>query len=545
MQAKIRTIYDNEYRLQLRDSITGEIKQDIKTHNVVLNRLWEIKSLTETDWTMPCANIRGISVGSGTGTPSASDSGLFNELWNLKGTKKVKYFGDEDTGVEITLVATFPANASYVGNITEVGIRVNAYESSYNSDYGNVTHALLQDAEGNPISMNKTDLDELVVTAIFRFTMEGVGFKLLPLWSSWLGAYFRDNSNASMLCQTFLTVQRAKKGYAGSNAGYVSQGDYSKETGITDLTLQPKPSYNPATHTFVFTNSRVQATAGNTHYYNSLLLNNFGYWTLPNPDIFPFYTIDGIEIGIGDGVRTVFDNPLNYFVQDTEVITVNGVQMTRNVDYTIDYHNNKDMLVEISEGHFAHNHSDLDVYNTTYHPFFQPCDHIKAQATDSGNRMGKEAPIYIDFEKDTTINTLRISGLYGDRESGTAYAVNSASFKLSYSNDGQDYVEILTTENFNAYNGSTFHFDNITAKYFKLEIIAEQYLSSNNFYYMHRDKIVYPACNECFIGYVGDPNITFANPPAADAVILMSVQMDRPFKNSNFVIDVTGDITIS
>ena len=532
MQAKIRTIYNNEYRLQLRDSITGEIKQDIKTHNVVLNRLWELSVLTSTSWMHPCANIRGISVGSGTGIPSASDSGLFNELWNLKGAKTVKYFGDEDTGVELTLVATFPANASYVGTITEVGIRVNEYATSYNSDYGNVTHALLKDAEGNPISIDKTDLDELIVTAIFRFTMEGTGFKLLPLRYSFLGAYFRDNDNANLLCQTPLTVQRAKKGYAGSHTD-------------TDLTLQPGPSYDLTTHTFVFTNSRVQAAAGNIHYYNSLLLNNFGYWTLPNPDIFPFYTIDGIEIGVGDGERTVFDNPLNYFVQDTEVITVNGVQMTRNVDYTIDYHNNKDMLVEISEGHFAHNHSDLDVYDTAYHPFFQPCDHTKAQATDSGNRMGKEAPMYIDFEKATTINTLRISGLQGNRASGSAYDVKSASFKLSYSNDGQEYIEILTTENFNAYDGSTFHFNNITAKYFKLEIVAEQYLSSNNFYYMNRNKIAYPTCNECFIGYVGDPNITFTNPPAADAVILMSVQMDRPFKNSNFVIDVTGDITIS
>ena len=57
--------------------------------------------------------------------------------------------------------------------------------------------------------------------------------------------------------------------------------------------------------------------------------------------------------------------------------------------------------------------------------------------------------------------------------------------------------------------------------------------------------ITYPKCNECFIGRVGDPYIKFTTPPEDGAELKMTVQMDRPFKNDRFVIDVTGEIELS
>ena len=47
-----------------------------------------------------------------------------------------------------------------------------------------------------------------------------------------------------------------------------------------------------------------------------------------------------------------------------------------------------------------------------------------------------------------------------------------------------------------------------------------------------------------FLGYVGDPNITFINAPTENAIITMDVDMDIPFKNENYVIDLSADITV-
>lgn len=541
MKTNLKAEFHNTYFLQLIEAATGKIKQEVEAHNVVVNNMFSNDYMTGSSWTSPALQINSIVVGSGSGTPAKTDKDLFTSLWNLQATKTYN-FDTDYKGITVTLTATFPASSSYVGKVTEVGMEGRQY-GSYANRNGIVTHSLLQDAEGNPITIDKTDLDELIVTATMHFTMSGNGFELLPLYNSWLGRYFWGN--AIHLCDTYFSLARTFKGYLGHFA------DYHSEEGVPDLdlTLTPSPTYDKSSMKFTATNARILADKGNTHYYNALVLNNFGYWPLPNPDIFPYYDFENINIGIGDGVTTAFKNPLNYFVKDTDRVYVNDVLLTRGVDYTIDNANNASLLTELSAGNFAVCYSDKDdaaITTANSYPIFKACDQASFAFTDTGNKFSATAPLFITFEEEQIINTLRLAG-FNRKRTNYSYVENltSASFKLSYSTDGEIYEEILTTGLFNAYTGATFSFDNITAKYFKLELVEEPYLAYNDYYVLDTIAICYPTCNEPFLGYVGDPNITFTNPPAADAVIKMTVQMDRPFKNSNYVIDVTGDITLS
>lgn len=82
----------------------------------------------------------------------------------------------------------------------------------------------------------------------------------------------------------------------------------------------------------------------------------------------------------------------------------------------------------------------------------------------------------------------------------------------------------------------------VTYDYYKLELDTSE---ATNFEIADRDIILF---NEnriasstgslLSLGYKGS-GITFTNAPAADAIITLDAKIDRPFKNSNFVIDAS------
>ena len=76
------------------------------------------------------------------------------------------------------------------------------------------------------------------------------------------------------------------------------------------------------------------------------------------------------------------------------------------------------------------------------------------------------------------------------------------------------------------------------ARYWKIETSISgwsEYSTSN------RSDVI---ANELFLGYVGDKYIHFTTPPTNGDVLTMKVTMDRPFKNGNFVIDCSAEMSI-
>lgn len=149
----------NKFEFQLLDK-DGNVKQSATAYNTVLNLYYD--NLAKNTG----CNFNAIFLGTGTGTPAPSDTALFNKIAEKSigfPTDSVQYLQLNQYSVSASVTFT---EAEAIGLITEVGIA---------SVYGNVrslyTHAMLTDAEGHIISINKTDTDRLIITATTYLTL--------------------------------------------------------------------------------------------------------------------------------------------------------------------------------------------------------------------------------------------------------------------------------------------------------------------------------------------------------------------------------------
>ena len=149
---ELRMGIHNRFDIEVVDVETGEVKQKAQAFNVVCNKyytqIWEsLNSGVRTEY---------VVVGDGSGTPSASDTALFSFVGaasNTNGYDTID-FSRESDGIWFRQIKKTIPNTLYVGKtITEVGF------SSSNTNGGLVTHAMLQDMNGNPISITHTATD--------------------------------------------------------------------------------------------------------------------------------------------------------------------------------------------------------------------------------------------------------------------------------------------------------------------------------------------------------------------------------------------------
>ena len=146
----------NKFDIQLVDS-TGNIKQEITAYNIVLNSYYSHLSNDEV------ISFNRLLIGTGTGTPAVTDTGLFQLLaykdFDFAYTDVI-YHDVNQYSVAASL--TFTENEA-IGRITEIGI-----SNRNNTLY---THAMVSDAEGHTISINKTNTDRLIITITVYLTL--------------------------------------------------------------------------------------------------------------------------------------------------------------------------------------------------------------------------------------------------------------------------------------------------------------------------------------------------------------------------------------
>ena len=528
MDIKIPELFRNEYNFRLIGA-GNKLKQDITCHNIVLNSFWAAQNqdtprtgLGTYEYYQGTAPT-GLWLGEGTGTPAESDTALFSPLWvlNTANTRTFSISEDKKIG-EAKLTYIFPANNSYVGIITEAGLTM------FTNDNRNqlITHCLVADSEGNPISINKTADDKLEVTVTWRVIVPDVlnNFKFLPadqglLAKLWKLAGSWKPASPGMFFATKLTINRNRiLRYTG------------KDPAITFTNIGK--AYNE--RRLIFSTQRVNTGVGNNRYYPCISLTGICYCSLPNEEIFPTYNIIGITIGVGDGATKQFKNPLNYFKKDTEKIYIDGVLQTRGVDYTIDYKNNASLLPELSAGNYiTYQYSDKVLSSTSSNILFTPEEENYEEADDSNlYGMWLNEAYHVELETTCEINLIKLAGIkFGGRAANIRV-------KIEYSVDNTLYEELITTASFDSLNGITIPCDTIVAKYLKFTIVEQSSYTTYGGSFSPQNKY------KTFLGYVGDPNITFINAPAENATITMDVDMDIPFKNENYVIDLSADITV-
>ena len=516
-----------------------------------------------------------LCVGSGSGTPASTDTKLFTHLWQFNADNISEVQNIDNDGARIRLTYTIPATTDYVATITEVGMGPS--DAIY-------THAMLSDAEGNPISIIKTENDRLTIVVtleLFASTM----LTLTKKFASFASIDLMPNLSAFLLARLISgnRYHRVLRGYA-SNLGYVNdrlsmaprnimlpyrETEVGYVNTIYDKGINPPYASWEADKTLMqmtlHNNLRCKTDAFNTHYYRYLqlswglqydrntissgatyLMMDIPYaLDLKNPEIFPPQLITGITVATGDGVTADFACPMNYFQEGTDVIYKNGVALTRDVDYTIEYNANKDKLPELMYIQYTDAAqeaikitSDDSLWTSGTHLQFLPENniarnsHITYDTSRVCTAFNDTHPLHFDWGAARKCNCLR----------GYLYRYYTGTLHVEYSTDNEAWKEVASlsiSSEKNTEANIELTWDTVEARYWRIRIT--RYGTSSS-----KTTLAYfkPGGYESFLGYTNPLGIRFTIPPAENDVITMDCYTDIPFKNSNFVFNLALALTL-
>lgn len=524
MKIKTAMSIHNKYDLVLIDTLNNRIKKKVSTTNMLTNGFYYSFSTF--------AALVYCSIGTGTGEVQATDKNLFKHLYKVSLSKDTEIIRCTNQELSLLLTFEFPASTSCVGKITELGLSI------YNNNTGGypfVSHALLKDAEGHPISIDKTDTDKLIISVQFNVSLpeksNGFNFGIienLPFTFEALHdnkkSLCKDSSDSVYYCTSFINGQ-----YSG-------------------VSTSPNKTVNYSNKSVKISNNRLGTAYGNGKYINYIVFSGFGFVKFPNAEIMPNVPITGLPVGTGDGVTKSFKNPIPLFVKDTDKVYVNGALQVRGVDYTIDYKANLDLAAEVTPGNFIKNMYGGDVgpspfYNSVPRvPFgtsVAMADQFMSYCTGTYRYLTGDKPLIIELDSDCIsldINGIRLEGmLLYLRNRGTTNIPN-LELVVSYSNDKTSFTEVcrIDAHTSNLSSGNTF--DTVNAKYWKLELDFSRVEDDKK---ANISDIIYACTSNEYsnlLYYRGQP-ITFKNPPAEGAVITMDCEIDRPYKTENWVLD--------
>lgn len=335
----------NHFKLQLFDK-DGMLKQEAAAYNVANSARYEAVNLGG-DWPgyeyssrtgnasndrRAAADLRYLLVGKGTGTPSANDTGLFDNLgWNmeLSFTRQGAVPTSYDEQIHFSAKATYPDSAKYTGTITEVGLGRYSYVC---------THALITNVEGHAITITKAATDILIVTVDIFFKVllpssPSFGMKFFPIWAtSFINALPAipgrqiglSNRYAPIvdgnLCRSHIRYDLPQTTFVQLQCTTNDAKDSVDENNcqIFPITLSSL-------------NNVWYSADKNFGFAHSIVIKDYGVIPLPNAAICPNYNYNNIPIGTGDGTTKLFYTPVNEVV--SQKIYVNGVEQTSGVTF--------------------------------------------------------------------------------------------------------------------------------------------------------------------------------------------------------------------
>lgn len=151
--ADLRASIHNRFDIEVVDAKTGEIKNKAVAYNIICDQLWT-KLLSSNP-----TYFNYIHYGTGTGTPDASDTQLFGFFGYLSAEVEKQYL-DLENGTYFMQKKVQLSETTAIGQtITEIGI---AHSTSATSL---CTHAMLQDMNGNTVSITKSETDVINIYA--------------------------------------------------------------------------------------------------------------------------------------------------------------------------------------------------------------------------------------------------------------------------------------------------------------------------------------------------------------------------------------------
>jgi hypothetical protein len=510
----IPIVIHSHFDFELKNTITGEIKT-YRSYNITLNNF--LLHMINRDYT---GSSVIIYLGQGTGTLSPSRTSLFN----LRGSVSASLLTTESdfnstpkkAVYEVVLGTTY-----FNGNITEIGLGTSYYL---------LTHSLITDSEGNPITIVKTSLDVLTI----RATLYGrVFFKD----SDFINLYAKPVDGEKISENTDMSWNTLERNSIVINFDHINMH-------LSALKNPPYASLNLAqlyhtslNYTTDTTNyilrlyQNVTDTQGNRdeiYIVKSIIFTGLGYIPFPNHNYFPRKLLEYDNVFIGDGTTTEFNLPVPELGTEMGVnvdkfnnagvfqgTVTTGVYIDNIIVPTTDYEwsgRNYNMAQAWESGDFEHLTVSGNVRVANYPNFFFPFTSSSPSLT-----LSPESPLIWDFLTPKIVNAFR----------GLVYANNNSLF-LDYSDDGNTWTQIA--EIVSSYNNSqiVITFADISARYWRVRVLNNQ----NN--------------GESIYGMFGHmrPMLKFNTPPASGANISIKTYTDYPIKNSNFQLNISGlDLT--
>jgi hypothetical protein len=539
MNIKENAFVHNKFEFTVVDANTGEVKQKAVAYNTVLDTWFFARLLNSYTWTGGpgrTANLlEYITFGKGTGTITPTIAALFSYL-GRKGASIIQTVYAYPTSY-VQKQIKLEANEFVNQTITEVGFEHVWGNSGYET-YILMTHAFLQDSEGNQIAITKTDTDVVYITATFYCTHTPAGFgtnaiypdadkNFLVKWVLSGGfdvyvAFSRHTLDTSSEMLTYSDGGKLK--ITAQKAMDLSLAIGNLATGKLDLPM------------LTFLN-----TECNNRIIKHIGIGGVGAVTLPNHDIFPPYLVERIPIGTGDGIVTEFNIKTPIIMEGSETVYVDNVAQVKDVDYTIDYESNCGDWYEnyysaglsckssgVTFGDIASktpsaiaDYRDPLAWWYCYDRTFYP----------TSCTINDANPIKIDFGTAKSCNTMKIDIL-------TVPAAQIANLKIQSSADGTTWTDVPNITRTN----QVWKFPELSAQYWK--VFIPSYNWSYNLYYTSlpvRDGLSYGST--FFLGKTV-LGIKFTTPPSAGMAIDATYSLEYPFKTSNNLLRFTYSIVL-
>ena len=500
MQSKAGIVLHNKFQFRLIGA-DGTVKQEGKAQNVVLNSYYNnLPNYIELFYNC-------IQLGTGTGTPAASDTSLFNKIAGKEydSSTLVTPLGNNQYSWSVSV--TFTENEAN-GKLTEVGL--------CDYEWRLYTHAMITDSEGHTIVIEKTNTDRLTVTATLYLTLT---FDNSADWTDWNVDFESYPSRRSARTVPEYTIAM------NSCASPIRAATGSSNNDTTFYLLLAKDAtkgwstgcdytYNSTNKTKRYLKGRINSTDFNMKATYQI----FGFGTkyfakfFPDHVVFPPITLELEQVAAaGNNGDFNFGIPI---LMDEVTVYVDGVQQPSSA-YTW---GGKDFTLRQA---WASQHGDYlakaarIVYD--YYRSWTSTPVCGVIIDYESTREDRSKPYYCiwDFGTPKAVNTLK-----------NTQNDNDSSCTLYYSDDNETWTQAATT--YNAGNGTfTRTFETITARYWKIEVPD----SFRSYSMEDMQSTFYGAFD--FV----QPQLHLNTPPAEGAVVKVVAKSEYPIKNSNWIID--------
>jgi hypothetical protein len=458
MKIKEKAVLHNRFDIKVVDAKTGKVKQTAVGFNVITNYYFNSR-LTASPLSKTTDLFRYIAIGTGTGTPKVTDTALFSHLIR-KGVvtlETVYEYPTSHTTKQIKLEAT-ECNGS---TITEVALE-GYYSGTFSTTYYIMSHAMLQDSEGNQIAIAKTDTDVVYITATFYATCSPSGFGANGIYptaeNNYLARWLLTGSTDSYVRFSHFPLEYS----SDMNVKYQGSKSYSFSSGIGNTTTY---QYDLPVITFLDSecNNRIVKHLG---------VAGVGAFTFPNHEVFPPYQVNQLVIGEGDGETKEFNIRVPLIQAGTARIYLDGEELIEGTDFIVDYESNcgdwyenyhtAGMTCKDAGVVFGDLASKVPSSSYSYRDPLAWWDCYDRTIYPSSCTVSDLKPIKIDFGVAKSCNTLKI-------DITTVPAARIDMLKIQYSNNDTTWLDVSDLSR----SGQVWKFSEVSARYWRVFLSGE------------------------------------------------------------------------